>query len=109
MNHLARTALAGLADLPDKERAFLLATFEAWLDNNGSAQAAADQLYVHRNIIRLRDRSSSGSAGRGLRRSVDPLRQYPASLSWNASTDCGPLIAFANACRRYPTQTRRAV
>jgi DNA-binding PucR family transcriptional regulator len=54
MNHLARTTLAGLADLPDKERAILLATFEAWLDNNGSAQAAAEQLYVHRNTIHHR-------------------------------------------------------
>lgn len=48
MNHLAQATLAGLAGLPDKERAILLETFEAWLDNDGSDQAAAKQLYVHR-------------------------------------------------------------
>lgn len=66
MNHLARTALAGLADLPDKERAVLLATFEAWLDNNGSAQAAAEQLYVHRNTIHHRLRKLEQHTGQDL-------------------------------------------
>jgi DNA-binding PucR family transcriptional regulator len=66
MNHLARTALAGLADLPDKERAILLATFEAWLDNNGSAQAAAEQLYVHRNTIHHRLRKLEQHTGQNL-------------------------------------------
>jgi DNA-binding PucR family transcriptional regulator len=66
MNHLSQTALAGLADLPDKERAILLETFEAWLDNNGSAQAAANQLYVHRNTIHQRLRKLEQHTGQDL-------------------------------------------
>ena len=66
MNHLARTALAGLADLPDKERAILLETFEAWLDNNGSTQAAAEQLYVHRNTVHHRLRKLELHTGQDL-------------------------------------------
>jgi DNA-binding PucR family transcriptional regulator len=66
MNHLAQTALAGLAGLPDKERAILLETFAAWLDNNGSAQAAAEQLYVHRNTIHHRLRKLEQHTGQDL-------------------------------------------
>jgi hypothetical protein len=66
MSHLSQTALAGLADLPDKERAILLDTFAAWLDNNGSAQAAAEQLYVHRNTIRHRLRKLEQHTGQDL-------------------------------------------
>jgi PucR C-terminal helix-turn-helix domain/GGDEF-like domain len=66
MNHLAQTALAGLAALPDKERASLLETFEAWLDSNGSAQAAAERLYVHRNTIHHRLRKLEQLTGHDL-------------------------------------------
>ena len=66
MNHLAQTALAGLADLSDKERAILLETFEAWLDNNGSTQMAAEQLYVHRNTIHHRLRKLEHHTGQNL-------------------------------------------
>jgi DNA-binding PucR family transcriptional regulator len=66
MNHLAKTTLAGLARLPDKERALLLETFEAWLDNNGSAQAAAEQLYVHCNTIHHRLRKLEQHTGQDL-------------------------------------------
>ena len=66
MNHLAQSALSGLAGLPDKERAILLETFESWLDNNGSAQAAAEQLYVHRNTIHHRLRKLEQHTGQDL-------------------------------------------
>jgi PucR C-terminal helix-turn-helix domain/GGDEF-like domain len=66
MNHLAQTTLAGLAGLPDKDRAILLETFEAWLENNGSAQAAAEQLYVHRNTIHHRLRKLEQHTGQDL-------------------------------------------
>jgi hypothetical protein len=66
MDHLARTALAGLAGLPDKERAILLETFGAWLDNNGSTQAAAAQLYVHRNTVHHRLRKLEQHTGQDL-------------------------------------------
>jgi hypothetical protein len=66
MNHLARTALAGLTALPDKERAIVLETFQAWLDNNGSTQAAAEQLYVHRNTVHHRLRKLELHTGQDL-------------------------------------------
>jgi hypothetical protein len=66
MNHLAQTALAGIADLPDKERAILLETFQAWLDNNGSTQAAAERLYVHRNTVHHRLRKLQLHTGQDL-------------------------------------------
>ncbi|MGD0312782.1 MAG: helix-turn-helix domain-containing protein, partial [Acidimicrobiales bacterium] len=66
MNHLAQTTLAGLAGLPDKERAVLLETLEAWLDHHGSAQAAAEQLYVHRNTIHHRLRKLEQHTGQDL-------------------------------------------
>jgi hypothetical protein len=66
MNLLAQTVLAGLAGLPEKERSTLLETFEAWLDSNGSAQAAAEHLYVHRNTIHHRLRKLERSTGQDL-------------------------------------------
>src|ERR1700689_4804600 len=66
MNHLAQSALSGLAGLADKERAILLETFESWLDNNGSAQAAAEQLYIHRNTIHHRLRKLEQHTGQDL-------------------------------------------
>ena len=66
MNHLAQTTLAGLAGLPDKERAASSKPSEAWLDNNGSAQAAAEQLYVHRNTVHHRLRKLEQHTGHDL-------------------------------------------
>jgi DNA-binding PucR family transcriptional regulator len=63
MERLAATALAGLAGLPDRERATLLQTFGAWLDNAGSAQAAASQLFVHRNTVHHRLRKLEQHTG----------------------------------------------
>ncbi|HEX3795618.1 MAG TPA: helix-turn-helix domain-containing protein [Acidimicrobiales bacterium] len=39
---------------------------KAWLDNNGSAQAAAEQLYVHRNTIHHRLRKLEQHTGQDL-------------------------------------------
>ena len=66
MNHLSQTALSGLDELPDKERVILLDTFEAWLDNSGSAQAAAETLYVHRNTVHHRLRKLEQHTGQDL-------------------------------------------
>ncbi len=63
MNRLAATALGGLAHLSEKDRALLLETFGAWLDNAGSAQAAADSLFVHRNTVHHRLRRLEDSTG----------------------------------------------
>jgi hypothetical protein len=66
MDHLAATALAGLAGLPGRERAALLDTFGAWLDNAGSAQAAARQIFVHRNTVHHRLRKLEQHTGHDL-------------------------------------------
>jgi len=44
MRRIADLTLAGLADLPTAERHMLLQTFGAWLDHDGSAARAAEQL-----------------------------------------------------------------
>jgi hypothetical protein len=66
MNHLAQTVLAALDELPDKERTVLLDTFGGWLDSDGSAQAAASQLYVHRNTVHHRLRKLEQHTGQDL-------------------------------------------
>lgn len=66
MEHLATVALAGLASVPRKERTTLLETFEAWLDNGGSAQGVAEQLYVHRNTVHQRLRKLEKYTGQDL-------------------------------------------
>ena len=66
MRHLAETVLAGLHDLPDKERTTLLDTFAAWLDSDGSVQATAERLYVHRNTVHHRLRRIEESTGQKL-------------------------------------------
>jgi hypothetical protein len=66
MEHLASVALAGLAAVPDKERITLLETFEAWLDNGGSAQGVAEQLFVHRNTVHQRLRKLEQHTGHDL-------------------------------------------
>ena len=49
-----------------KREATLLETFAAWLDNNGSAQEAAEELYLHRNTIHHRLRKLEEHTGQSL-------------------------------------------
>jgi DNA-binding PucR family transcriptional regulator len=44
----------------------LLDTLEAWLDNGGSAERAANVLYVHANTVRQRLRKLEQYTGRAL-------------------------------------------
>lgn len=64
---VAGRVLAGLAQLPAPERALILATFEAWLDNGGSVTATASSLYCHYNTVRHRLRKLERLTGRSLR------------------------------------------
>jgi hypothetical protein len=66
MEHLASVALAGLALVPNKERATLLETLGVWLDNGGSAQKASEQLFVHRNTVHQRLRKLEAYTGQKL-------------------------------------------
>jgi hypothetical protein len=51
---LARQALAPLAELPEGQRARLLETLAAWLDEQGEARPAAARLHVHVQTVRYR-------------------------------------------------------
>jgi hypothetical protein len=66
MEHLARVVLAGLALIPEKERATLLETLGVWLDNGGSAQKTSEQLFVHRNTVHQRLRKLETHTGQKL-------------------------------------------
>ena len=66
MERLAKVALAGLDSIPNKERITLLETFGAWLDSGGSAQKAAEQLFVHRNTVHQRLRKLEMYTGQDL-------------------------------------------
>jgi hypothetical protein len=66
MEHLANVAFGDLALVPDKERATLLETLGAWLDNGGSAQKASEHLFVHRNTVHQRLRKLEMYTGQDL-------------------------------------------
>ncbi|MFZ0714853.1 PucR family transcriptional regulator, partial [Mycobacterium sp.] len=64
MDRIAANVLGPLDDLPDHEREALLDTLEAWFDHGGSAERAAQQLYVHPNTVRQRLRKLEQRTGR---------------------------------------------
>jgi hypothetical protein len=64
MDRIAANVLGPLDDLPDHEREALLDTLEAWFDHGGSAERAAQQLYVHPNTVRQRLRKLEHRTGR---------------------------------------------
>ncbi len=63
---VARTVLGTLDRIPAVQRALLLETFGAWLDNGGSADQAAATLFCHPNTIRHRLRRIEAHTGRSL-------------------------------------------
>jgi PucR C-terminal helix-turn-helix domain/GGDEF-like domain len=66
MRHVAGSILAPLGQIPAGQRAVLLATFGAWLDNGGSASKAASVLFCHPNTVRHRMRRLEQLTGRSL-------------------------------------------
>jgi DNA-binding PucR family transcriptional regulator len=66
MSRIAANVLGPLDDLPDHEREALLDTLEAWFDNGGSAERAAQELYVHPNTVRQRLRKLEQRTGRSV-------------------------------------------
>jgi DNA-binding PucR family transcriptional regulator len=63
--------LDGFRDLPDDDRKILFDTFRAWLDNDSSVRATAQQLAVHPNTVRHRLRRIENHTGRSLSRPRD--------------------------------------
>jgi DNA-binding PucR family transcriptional regulator len=63
---MAKRVLGGLDCLTSTDRETILETFGAWLDNQGSADGAAKQLFVHPNTVRNRLRRLEERTGRCL-------------------------------------------
>jgi PucR C-terminal helix-turn-helix domain/GGDEF-like domain len=79
MRQLSAATLAGLEHLPRKQRAMLLATFGAWMECGGSATAAGERLFVHRNTVHHRLRKLEDETGRSL---SDPRAVAELSLAY---------------------------
>lgn len=82
-----RNVLGGLDDLPRDDRTVLLDTFEAWLDNGGSANDAAETLYCHPNTVRHRLRRLEERTGRSLN---EPRAVAELCLALEAVRRLGP-------------------
>src|SRR3984957_11705220 len=66
MRYVSSSLLAALDQVPGGQRAVLLATLGAWLDNGGSASKAASFLFCHPNTVRHRMRRVEQLTGRSL-------------------------------------------
>lgn len=64
MGRIAANVLGSLDELLEHEREALLDTLEAWFDHGGSAERAAQALYVHPNTVRQRLRKIEQRTGR---------------------------------------------
>jgi PucR C-terminal helix-turn-helix domain/GGDEF-like domain len=70
MRRVASNILATLASMRADDRQILLDTFDAWLHSHGSADLAAQRLFVHPNTVRQRLRRLEERTKRSL---ADPL------------------------------------
>lgn len=66
MGRVAANVLGPLDELSEHERGALLDTLEAWFDHGGSAERAAQALYVHPNTVRQRLRKIEQRTGRSV-------------------------------------------
>jgi hypothetical protein len=63
---VAYQVLGAVLELPTEDRVTLLQTLQAWFDQAGSAERAAEQLYCHPNTVRYRLRRIHELTGRSL-------------------------------------------
>jgi hypothetical protein len=66
MVRIEENILRHVNDLPDKHRALLIDTFQAWLDARGSANDAAVNIFCHPNTVRHRLHRIEELTGRSL-------------------------------------------
>jgi len=71
MAKIRSTVLKGLNQLPPTERAILLDTFQAWLQEGGSANDTAAKIFCHPNTVRHRLHRIEELTGRSLSRPTD--------------------------------------
>ena len=65
-NRAAYQVLGAVLELPEEDRAILLDTAQAWFDQAGSTERAAEVLYCHPNTVRYRLRRIHELTGRSL-------------------------------------------
>ncbi len=66
MKQIASAVFSGFADLDERERENLFATFRVWVEAEGSISTAADRLYCHPNTVRHRLRRIEDRTGKSL-------------------------------------------
>jgi sugar diacid utilization regulator len=71
MAKIRSSVLRGVIELPIAERTILLDTFQAWLQEGGSANDTATKVFCHPNTVRHRLRRIEELTGRSLSRPVD--------------------------------------
>lgn len=100
---LAGEVLGGVLEQAPDDRAILLETLNAYLDNDGSAERAAVFLYCHPNTVRYRLRRVHELTGRSLAnpRGIAELATaaYALRLGAGGCSHIGP----SGPCRRGPT------
>ena len=71
MAKISSSVLRRLKELPTAERTILLDTFQAWLQEGGSANDTATKIFCHPNTVRHRLRRIEELTGRSLSRPLD--------------------------------------
>jgi hypothetical protein len=71
MTKIRSSVLRGIDELPPAERTILLDTFQAWLEEGGSANDTATKIFCHPNTVRHRLRRIEELTGRSLSRPKD--------------------------------------
>jgi DNA-binding PucR family transcriptional regulator len=78
----ARSVLGQLLTLREDDRDLLLSTLLAWLDADGSANAAASALYCHPNTVRYRLRRIEDATNRSLSAPAQLAEIVTAVRAW---------------------------
>ena len=71
MTRIRSSVLRRLDELPPAERTILFDTFEAWLQEGGSANDTASKIFCHPNTVRHRLRRIEELTARSLSRPKD--------------------------------------
>lgn len=87
---LAQLVLGPVLDVAEDDRTVLLDTLYAYLDNDGSAERAAAQLYCHANTVRYRLRRIHQLTGRSLSSPRDLAEVASAAFALRIGLDSSP-------------------
>jgi DNA-binding PucR family transcriptional regulator len=79
----ARSVLGGLLALREDDRELLLSTLLTWLDERGSANAAASVLFCHPNTVRYRLRRIEDTTNRSLSAPAELAELVTAVRAWS--------------------------